>query len=95
MQPFLKNHCLACHGALKREGKLDLSVYSSLAAVVKNPQVWDLVQERLEAEEMPPEKAPRQPLAHGAGPSSNGSPTCMSTKPAAMPAIPGWYWHGG
>jgi len=64
VQPFLKNHCLACHGALKREGKLDLSVYSSLQTVVKNPQVWDLVLERLEAEEMPPEKAPRQPLAH-------------------------------
>ena len=64
VQPFLKNHCLACHGALKREGKLDLSVYSSLKEVVKNPLVWDGVQERLEAEEMPPEKAPRQPLPH-------------------------------
>ena len=64
VQPFLKNHCLSCHGPLKREGKLDLSVYSSLKAVVKNPQVWDLVLERLEAEEMPPEKAPRQPLPH-------------------------------
>ncbi len=64
VQPFLKNHCLACHGPLKQQGKLDLSVYSSFHAVVKNPQVWDLVQERLEAEEMPPEKAQRQPLAH-------------------------------
>ena len=36
VQPFLKNHCLACHGARKREGKLDLSVYSSLQAVVKD-----------------------------------------------------------
>ena len=30
VQPFLKNHCLACHGAEKPEAKLDLSVYSSL-----------------------------------------------------------------
>ena len=64
VQPFLKSHCLACHGTLKREGKLDLSVYSSLQAVVKNPRVWDGVLERLEAEEMPPEKAPRQLLPH-------------------------------
>ena len=64
VQPFLKSHCLACHGTLKREGKLDLSGYSSLQAVVKNPLVWDVVLERLEAEEMPPEKAPRQPLPH-------------------------------
>jgi mono/diheme cytochrome c family protein len=64
VQPFLKNHCLGCHGPEKRQGKLDLSVYTSLEAVAKNTPVWDLVQERLEAEEMPPEKAPRQPLPH-------------------------------
>jgi hypothetical protein len=64
VHPFLKNQCLGCHGPEKRSGKLDLSVYSSLGAVIKNPQVWDVVSERLEAEEMPPEKAPRQPLPH-------------------------------
>lgn len=61
VQPFLKNHCLACHGPRKREAKLDLSLDRSVAAVVKNHRVWALVLERLEAEEMPPEKAPRQP----------------------------------
>jgi hypothetical protein len=64
VRPFLKNQCLGCHGPEKRLGKLDLSVYSSLGAVVKDPQVWDVVRERLDAEEMPPEKAPRQPSPH-------------------------------
>ena len=29
VHPFLKNHCLACHGAEKPKAKLDLSIYSS------------------------------------------------------------------
>ncbi len=62
--PFVKSHCLSCHGADKQEGKLDLSGSSSVAAVVKNHLVWDLVLERLEAEEMPPKKSPQQPTSH-------------------------------
>ncbi len=63
VQPFLKTHCLACHGSEKPKGKLDLSVYTSAAAVVKEYRVWDVVRERLEAEEMPPDDAKRQPTA--------------------------------
>ncbi len=63
--PFLKDHCLACHGPKKQEGKLDLSGYSSAGAVAKGLPTWDLVLERLEAGEMPPEKAPRQPTEAG------------------------------
>lgn len=62
--PFVKANCLSCHGAEKQEGKLDLSDNSSVEAVAKNHQVWDLVLERLEAEEMPPKKAPQQPTPH-------------------------------
>src|SRR4051794_32605174 len=61
VRPFLKNHCLTCHGAEKPKGKLDLSVYSTAAAVARNHRAWDVVLERLEADEMPPEEAPRQP----------------------------------
>ncbi len=62
--PFVKSHCLSCHGTDKQEGKLDLSGDSSVAAVVKNHRVWDLVLERLEAEEMPPKKASKQPTSN-------------------------------
>ncbi|HEV3006006.1 MAG TPA: DUF1592 domain-containing protein [Pirellulales bacterium] len=64
VQPFLRNHCLGCHGRSKQEAKLDLGRFSSLAAVVKELPTWELVLERLAADEMPPEDAPRQPTAH-------------------------------
>jgi hypothetical protein len=64
VQPFLKNFCQTCHGTKKRSGKLDLTGYTSPAAVLKDNRVWDRVVERLEAEEMPPEKAPRRPTPH-------------------------------
>lgn len=64
VQPFLKNYCFTCHGPEKREGKLDLTGNSSVAAIAKNHRIWERVLERLEAEEMPPEKAPRQPTPH-------------------------------
>ena len=63
VQPFLDNHCLTCHGAKKQEAKLDLSQYTTLKAVTKDQRVWDTVLERIEAREMPPEKASRQPSA--------------------------------
>ncbi len=62
VRPFLNNNCLGCHGAEKPKGKLDLSVYTSVPSIVKEHRVWALVQERLEAEEMPPPEAKRQPL---------------------------------
>ncbi len=61
VRPFLRDHCLACHGQKKHEGKLDLSRYESAGAVAKDRRVWDVVLRRLEAEEMPPDDAPRQP----------------------------------
>jgi hypothetical protein len=64
VQPFLKDYCLSCHGMTKQQAKLDLSGYTSPAAIVKNHRLWDRVVERLEAEEMPPPKAPRKPTAH-------------------------------
>jgi cytochrome c553 len=68
VQPFLKNYCFSCHGADKQEGKLDLTGNSSPAAVAKNHRVWEHVLDRLEAQEMPPQKAPRQPTARDDGP---------------------------
>ena len=55
VQPFLRIHCLSCHGKEKQEAKLDLSGFTSLKAVAGAHQVWHHVIDRLEAEEMPPE----------------------------------------
>lgn len=64
VQPFLKDYCLSCHGTNKQQAKLDLSEYTSPAAIIKHHRLWDRVAERLEAEEMPPAKAPRHPRPH-------------------------------
>ena len=63
IKPFLKSHCLACHGEERQEAKLDLSVYTSLADVSNAHQTWEIVLQRLVAREMPPEEAKRQPDA--------------------------------
>jgi mono/diheme cytochrome c family protein len=61
VRPFLKNNCLGCHGPEKPKGKLDLSAYTSVSSIVSDHRVWVLVRERLEADEMPPAEARRQP----------------------------------
>src|SRR5258708_1338396 len=61
VRPFLKNYFFSCPGEKKQEAKLHFSGYSSPAAVVKNHRKWETVLKRLDAEEMPPENAPKQP----------------------------------
>ena len=63
VRPFISEHCLSCHGATQQEGKLNLSGDASVAAVVKNHGIWELVLERLEAKEMPPAKSLKQPTS--------------------------------
>ena len=64
VRPFVKSQCLACHGEKKPKGKLDLSGYTSVESIIKDYRVWDRVSDRLAAQEMPPEDAPRQPSPH-------------------------------
>jgi hypothetical protein len=61
VQPFLQRYCVSCHGGKKPKGSLDLSQDTTVPAIAKNIRRWERVLERLQAEEMPPEKAPRQP----------------------------------
>jgi hypothetical protein len=63
VRPFLEHYCFSCHGPKKQKGGLDLSRDSTVAAVANNAPQWEMVLERLRAEEMPPEKAPRRPGA--------------------------------
>jgi hypothetical protein len=63
VQPFLERFCLGCHGQEKQEAKLDLSGFASMTDGARSYRVWQMALERLEAEEMPPDDAPRQPTA--------------------------------
>jgi hypothetical protein len=61
VRPFLERYCFACHGPKKQKASLDLSRDTSVSAVLNNARQWELVLQRLTAEEMPPETAPRRP----------------------------------
>ena len=52
--PFLKQHCIACHGAAKQESRLRLDGVDGLNA--SNRTLWTLVHERLTKGDMPPEE---------------------------------------
>lgn len=61
-QAFLKTHCLACHNATLKEGKLDLTTLSLASADPKSLATWVKVHDRVQAGEMPPKEMP-QPTA--------------------------------
>src|SRR6476619_1579822 len=61
--PFVQTYCSSCHGKESREGKLDLTAFLSLNQVAAGHATWETVRERLEAKEMPPEEAKKQPTA--------------------------------
>jgi hypothetical protein len=59
VQPFLKQHCVKCHGEKKQEGDLRIDV---LPADFGNSRIaghWSEIMDRLNAGEMPPKKEPR------------------------------------
>ncbi len=61
MQPFLETYCVSCHGKETTKAELDLSLYTSVAGVSAGHAHWELVLERLEAGDMPNEKAKQFP----------------------------------
>ncbi len=63
VRPFLQRYCVSCHGPKKPKAQLDLSRDTTVTAVANNARRWEQVLERLQAGEMPPEDAPRQPTA--------------------------------
>ncbi len=67
VHPFVQTYCATCHGPEKPEAELDLSTFGNLSNVVAGFSYWELVQERLEAGEMPPAKAKKHPTEQQAG----------------------------
>jgi hypothetical protein len=58
IQPFLKTYCLTCHGSQQPAAQLDLSGFTTMAALMQDGRRWLQMLERLEAGEMPPKGAP-------------------------------------
>ena len=63
MHPFVKSYCFECHSGAKPKGDFDLSSYSTAEAAAKDYRRWELMAERLDAKEMPPDEAKRHPAA--------------------------------
>lgn len=55
IQPILKKHCYDCHGSEKQKGDLNLQGFETLESIHDAPEIWQTVQERVYAFEMPPE----------------------------------------
>lgn len=63
VRPFVDTYCVSCHGKDKPEAELDLTPFSTMAAVVAGYAHWELILERVESGEMPSEKAKKFPSA--------------------------------
>lgn len=58
MEPFLSQHCLACHNENLKSGNLNLATYLLGSAAVEHPEVWDRVLGMVSQGKMPPAGMP-------------------------------------
>ena len=56
---FVRDHCVGCHNADDKKGRLDLTALTFDAKDPANLAVWVKVHDRVAAGEMPPRKKPR------------------------------------
>jgi mono/diheme cytochrome c family protein len=59
VQPFLAEHCYACHNAEQKSGGLNLQVYKATSSITENREIWELVVQKLRTGQMPPKGLPR------------------------------------
>ncbi len=65
VRPFFETYCISCHGKQRPAAQMDLSGFTTMAALMQDGRRWSQMLERLKAEEMPP-KGARQPVGAGA-----------------------------
>src|ERR1051325_2155217 len=57
VRPFLETYCVTCHGGQRPAAQMDLSGFTTMAALMQGGYRWSQMLQRLEAEEMPPKGA--------------------------------------
>src|SRR3954447_4325680 len=57
VRPFLETYCISCHGGQRPAVQMDLSGFTTMAALMQDGRRWSQMLERLEADEMPPRGA--------------------------------------
>ncbi len=61
VRPFLATYCIGCHGPRQPAAQMDLSGFTTMAALLQDGRRWSQILERVEAQEMPPKGAARHP----------------------------------
>jgi hypothetical protein len=61
VRPFLAKYCIHCHGHQQPAAQMDLSRFTTMAALLEDGHRWSQMLQRLEAEEMPPKGARHPP----------------------------------
>jgi hypothetical protein len=59
VRPIVDEYCCKCHNALKVKGGVNLAGFTNIVSVFREPQVWEKVLAKLQANEMPPEGKPQ------------------------------------
>jgi hypothetical protein len=59
VRPLLEKHCFACHGPVKQEHEVNLSLSRDDSSLARDPELWFRVAEQLESLAMPPEGEPQ------------------------------------
>jgi uncharacterized membrane protein len=57
--PIVRKYCNQCHNEEKSQGDLNLAKFRELYEVKQNKKIWEGINERLRAREMPPDNAPQ------------------------------------
>ena len=57
VRPFLETFCISCHGQQSPAAQMDLTRFTTMAALMQDGRRWSQMLERLETEEMPPKGA--------------------------------------
>ena len=65
--PFLKKHCLECHGPDVQEAEIGFHDYKNVALVTGDTQTWTRVLQMIETGVMPPDDSPQPTAAERKG----------------------------
>ena len=63
VRPFAETYCIGCHGGQTPAAQMDLSRFTTMAALMRDGRRWSQILERLETGDMPPKGAARHPTA--------------------------------
>ncbi|HUS05382.1 MAG TPA: DUF1587 domain-containing protein, partial [Bryobacteraceae bacterium] len=61
VRPFLTSYCIGCHSGDKPAAQFDLGQYTGVESVARDYPRWNLVLEKLAANEMPPKQLKQPP----------------------------------